>query len=53
MPQDSVWVMIGYPAIFCTPWMLAIIWLVRRTPPGDDTPAPSLGERARRRLDIR
>jgi hypothetical protein len=53
MHQDSVWVMLGYPAIFCTPWILAIAWLVKRTHGGDDVPPPSMGERARNRMNVR
>lgn len=52
MHQDSIWVMIGYPAIFCTPWVLAVIWLVKRTPGGDGTPPPSMGERLRSRMHV-
>ncbi|HEY1478444.1 MAG TPA: hypothetical protein VGF46_00345 [Gaiellales bacterium] len=53
MHTDSWQAMLGYPALFSAPWVIAIVWLLRRTPPGDTTPAPSLGELARRRLNIR
>ena len=52
MPKDSLWVMLGYPALFSAPWVIGIVWLWRRTPGGDGTPAPSMGELARRRLKI-
>jgi hypothetical protein len=45
---------LGYPIIFCTPWIGAIVWLCRRTPgTGDGTPPPSMGERARSRMNLR
>jgi hypothetical protein len=53
MHSDSWQAMLGYPALFCAPWVVGIVWLLRRTPRGDNTPAPSLGELARRRLNIR
>ena len=54
MGNDSVWAMIAYPLLFSVPWVAGIIWLCKRTPPvGDGTPPPSMGERARSRLDLR
>jgi hypothetical protein len=50
MHTDSWWAMLGYCALFSAPWVIAIAWLWRRTPGGDGTPAPSMGELARRRL---
>jgi hypothetical protein len=44
--------MLAYPAFFCTPWIVAIAWVWRRTSGGDGTPAPSMGELARRRLNL-
>ena len=41
---------VGYPLLFCTPWLAGIAWMLRRTPAGDGTPQPSLGERARMNL---
>jgi hypothetical protein len=52
MPTDSWWAMLAYPALFCSPWIVAIAWIWRRTAGGDETPAPSMGELARRRLKI-
>ena len=52
MGDGSLWTMIGYPLIFCTPWVLAIAWLVRRTAGGDGTPARSMGEIARSRMNL-
>jgi hypothetical protein len=44
---------VGYPIIFCTPWIAGIVWVCRRTPgSGDDTPPPSMGERARSRMNL-
>jgi hypothetical protein len=52
--NDSVWAMIAYPIFFSVPWIAGIVWLCKRTPGSDDdTPAPSMGERARSRLDLR
>jgi hypothetical protein len=54
MHQDSLWLMVGYSAIFVTPWVIGILWLVKRTPgSGDGTPPPSMGERARSRMNVR
>jgi hypothetical protein len=52
MHTDSWQAMAGDAALFSAPWVIGIVWLWRRTPPGDGTPAPSLGELARRRLGI-
>jgi hypothetical protein len=53
MHSDSLWVMLGVPALFCAPWAIAIAWIWRRTTAdGDGTPAPSMGELARRRLNL-
>jgi len=53
MGNDSLWVVLGYPLLFSTPWIAGIVWLCKRTHGGDGTPEPSMGERARSRLDIR
>jgi hypothetical protein len=54
MANDSVWALIGYPILFSIPWIVGIAWLLKRTPGGgDDAPAPSMGERARNRLQLR
>jgi hypothetical protein len=53
MHTDSWQAMVGYPALFSAPWVIGIVWLWLRTPPGDRTPAPSLGELARRRIEGR
>jgi hypothetical protein len=50
--QNDTWQLLAYPALFVTPWVVAIVWLWRRTPGGDGTPAPSMGELARQRLKI-
>jgi hypothetical protein len=50
MHTDSWQAMVGYPALFSAPWLIAIGWLWLRTGPGDSTPAPSMGELLRRRL---
>jgi len=52
MPTDSWWAVLAYPALFCIPWVIAIVWVWRRTTGGDGMPAPSMGELARRRLKI-
>jgi hypothetical protein len=53
MATDSWWAMLGYAALFSAPWVIAIVWLRRRAPDtGDGTPAPSMGELARRRMGI-
>jgi hypothetical protein len=53
MHQDSLWVMAGYAAVFVTPWVVGILWLLKRTPgSGDSTPQPSMGERARSRMNL-
>jgi hypothetical protein len=54
MGNDSLWALIAYPVLFGIPWIAAIAWLCKRTPGADDgMPAPSMGERARSRLDLR
>jgi hypothetical protein len=53
MHTDSWQAMVGYPLLFSAPWIIGIAWLWLRTPPGDRTPAPSLGELARRRIEGR
>lgn len=54
MGNDSVLAMIAYPLLFSVPWIVGIAWLCKRAPDsGDRTPAPSMGERARSRLDLR
>jgi hypothetical protein len=52
MLSQPWWEMLVYPALFSVPWVIAIAWIVRRTPGGDGTPPPSMGELARRRLGI-
>jgi hypothetical protein len=52
MLNDSWWSLTLFPAVFCAPWVACIVWVCSRTQRGDDTPAPSMGERARRRLDL-
>jgi hypothetical protein len=54
MGNDSVWAVIAYPFLFSIPWIAGIVWLCKRTPgTGDGIPAPSMGERARKRLELR
>jgi hypothetical protein len=53
MSNDPWWASTVLPAIFVTPWIVAAVWIWMRTPRGDGTPAPSMGELARRRLNIR
>ena len=50
--MGNSWSMVGYPLLFCAPWVVGIAWMLRRTPAGDGTPQPSMGERARSRLNL-